>query len=92
MTAKNINNAYRLTEKVMDRLQDQFIEFLKTATSEGLICEKIQDLNDKWLEHIDRTPEMQGKGKNEFLRVAGMIMVDVKKIHAEEEAKIPTQE
>lgn len=83
---KKILKAQKYSEKVFNRLTSEFLAFLPTITEDGQIDNKLQELNDKWLAHCARTPEMTKEGKDEFLRVAGDMMLGIVKLKAQ---KIP---
>lgn len=80
---KKILKAQKYSEKVFNRLTSEFLVFLPTITEDGQIDNKLQELNDKWLAHCERTPEMTKEGKNEFLRVAGEMMRGIVKLKKE---------
>lgn len=74
MTNKQILKAQKYSQKIMMRLMNEFYDHLKTITDINQVDSKLQELNDKWLEHCSRTPEMSPEGKGEFLRLAGQAL------------------
>lgn len=72
--ARNISKAQAYSEKVFTRLMRELSSFMETEKDKNLVNEKLMKLNDKWVDHCRRTPEMTDEGKKHFLTIAGQLM------------------
>lgn len=79
-TPHRIKNAQQYTEKVFGRLIKQFIDYVeeleknKQDPSVELIDAKIDELNQKWIDHCNRYPAIKPEGKLVFKQEIGRII------------------